>query len=132
MTPDLHTHAPHAGHTHDDHDHKDHPAAAAEPRLPPSGEGTVVLDIGDGIGALVVHTTSALAGTEIEIARLGDTKPFVHTDVRARVLPDGTVYAGVFPELQEGDYTLLHIGDNAMQDLAIRSGCVTEIDLSRG
>ena len=117
-------------HDHGQHDHG-HGPARSEPRLAPSGQGTVVLDIGDGIGALVVHTTSALAGAEIEIARAGQSTAFVHTEVRARLLPDGAVYAGVFPDVPEGDYTLLEIGHHARRDVTIRSGRVTEVDLSR-
>ncbi len=123
-------------HDHDRHDeehshpHDDASNFRPEQRLPPSRQGTVVLDIGDGIGALVVHTPSSLAGREIELARVGERKPFVHTDVRARELPGGTVYAGVFAELQEGDYTLLHIAQHPSQDVTIRSGHVTDIDLS--
>ena len=68
-----------------------------------------MLDIGDGVGALVVHTPSELCGVEIEIARRGETNAFVHTEVRERVLPEGSVYAGVFVALDEGDYTLLDV-----------------------
>jgi hypothetical protein len=106
------------GHTH-----------AAEPKLPPSRQGTVVLDIGDGIGALVVHPTRARNGAEIEIARRGETNAFVHTEVRERVLPEGTLYAGVFPALAEGDYTLLDVSD-ATPDVTIESGRVTEVTLT--
>jgi hypothetical protein len=109
--------------SHETHDHE-HP-------LPASGQGTVVLDIGDGIGALVVHTTSALAGCEIEISRAGEHTQFVHTEVRERVLPGGSVYAGVFPDVPEGDYTLLDGSGHGPHHVTIRSGRVTEIDLSR-
>ena len=53
----------HAPHVHA-HPHAHHP-------LPPSGPGTVVLDIGGSVGALVVHTPAALAGLEIELAAPG-------------------------------------------------------------
>ena len=67
-----HDHGHHDDDHGHDHDHGDgHESARSEPRLAPSGQGTVVLDIGDGVGALVVHTTSALDGVEIEIARAG-------------------------------------------------------------
>ena len=49
----------------------DHAHTHASRGWPPSGDGTVMLDIGDGIGALVVHTPAALLGVEIEIARRG-------------------------------------------------------------
>ena len=98
-----------------------------EPRLPPSGLGTVLLDIGDGVGALVVHAPAALNGLEVEIARRGETHAFVHTEVRERRLPEGVVYAGVFPQLPEGDYTVLAVAVQPHPDVTIRSGCVTEV-----
>ena len=111
------------------HGHTHGHTPVVEPKLPPSRQGTVVLDIGAGIGALVVHTTSALNGVEIEIARRGETNAFVHTEVRERVLPEGTVYAGVFPALAEGDYTLLDVAV-ATPDVTIASGRVTEVTLT--
>ena len=125
----------HHEHHHDrDHDHHhdhghDH-SAATEARLPPSGQGTVVLDIGEGIGALVVHAPGELCGIEIEVARRGEEKAFVHTEVRERVLPEGSVYAGVFVALDEGDYTLLGVGGHAGRDVTIESGRVTEVALA--
>ena len=114
-------------HPHDhDHDH----SAGPEAKLPPSGQGTVVLDIGDGIGALVVHTPGELCGIEIEIARRGEAKAFVHTEVRERVLPGGSVYAGVFVALDEGEYTLLDVAEHPRRDVTIASGRVTEIALA--
>jgi hypothetical protein len=97
--------------------------------LPPSGEGTVVLDIGDDVGALVVHATDALSGVEIEIARLGEREAFVHTEVRERRLPEGSVYAGVFPAIAVGRYTLLGINGHAAREVTISAGRVTEVTL---
>jgi hypothetical protein len=90
----------------------------------PSGNATVVLDIGDGIGALIVHTPLELAGTEIDIARRGETRPFVHTAVRERRVPTGTVYAAVFASLPEGRYTLPDAPND--NDVVIVGGHVTE------
>jgi hypothetical protein len=115
-------------HTHEhEHEHEHR----SEPRLAPSRQGTVVLDIGDGVGALVVHTAGALNGVEIELAHRGEDRQFVHTDVRERVLPEGTRYAGVFPAVVDGEYTLLAVDGFAARDVTIRSGRVTEVDLTR-
>ncbi len=86
-----------------------------------------MLDIGDGVGALVVHTPAALAGVEIELARRGEARAFVHTEVRERRLPDGSVYAGVFAAVPAGDYTLLGTGASDMCNVTIREGHVTEV-----
>ncbi len=104
-----------------DHEHRQ------EPRPAPSGVGTVVLDIGDGVGALVVHAPSTRCGVEIEIARRGETRAFVHTEVRERRLTTGSVYAGVFPALAAGDYMLLDVDAGAPREVTITSGRVTEV-----
>ena len=100
---------------------------AHHPHVPPSGEGTVVLDIGGSVGALIVHTPSAWAGVEIELARRGQSEQFVHTEVRERRLPDETVYAAVFVEVPEGAYTLLDAPAGATRDIVVECGRVTEV-----
>jgi hypothetical protein len=95
--------------------------------LPPSGPGTVVLDIGGDKGALVVHTPADLAGCELEIARRSEAKAFVHTEVRERRLPGGSVYAAVFASLPEGAYTLLDAPPGAPRDVEISAGRVTDV-----
>jgi hypothetical protein len=125
----THTHGGERGHLHTDPLTHTHGESAVEPALPPSRQGTVVLDIGDGIGALVVHTPKAMCGAEIEIAPRGGTTQLVHTEVRERVLPEGSVFAGVFVALDEGEYTLLDADGSGPQDLTIHSGRVTEISL---
>jgi hypothetical protein len=77
--------------------------------LPPSGHATV----------------------EIELARRGEQQAFVHTEVRERRLPEGTVYAGVFPAVMVGEYTLLGPNGRADHDVTISSGRVTEVSLVR-
>jgi hypothetical protein len=68
----------------------------------PTGPGRVVLDIGGDVGAAVVRTPAALAGSELEIRRPGETWTGRHVSVRERPLPDGAVWAGVFEGLQAG------------------------------
>jgi hypothetical protein len=57
----------------------------------PTGPGVVVLELGAGIGALVLYTPPGLDGEEIEISR--DDEPGAHrthSRVRARPMPGGT------------------------------------------
>ena len=113
----MHEH-PHSHHV--EHDHHHHP-------LPPSGEGTVVLDIGDAVGAIVVHAPAALAGIELELARRGETVQFVHTEVRERRLPEGVFHAAVFIAVPAGEYTLLDAPAGATRDVDLTAGTVTEV-----
>jgi len=95
--------------------------------LPPSGEGTVVLDIGGSVGALIVHAPAALAGVEIELARRGETRQFVHTEIRERQVPGGPVHAAVFVEVPEGAYTLLAAPPGKASNVVVERGRVTEV-----
>jgi hypothetical protein len=87
---------------------------------------SVVIDIGGTIGALVVNTTQDLDGAEIEICPVGTTSR-THTIVRAREVPGAAVvYAGVFPALPAGAYTLLPWGTLPGAVLRVEGGAVTE------
>jgi hypothetical protein len=87
---------------------------------------SVAVDIGGVIGALVVNTPQALELAEIEICPVGTTSR-THTVVRAREVPGGgVVYAGVFPSLPAGDYTLLRWGSMPETVVPIVGGTVTQ------
>jgi hypothetical protein len=116
----------HHEHPHD-HDHHHIAVRPSEVRLPASTEGSVVMEVGGDVGALVVYTPDALAGHEIELALRGDDRQFVHTEVRERRLPDGTIYAGVFPAVPAGEYTLLSIHSLPARDVSVEGGRVAEL-----
>jgi hypothetical protein len=85
-----------------------HGAAGATVELlpDPSPVAAVVLDIGDGFGAVVIDTPPAMEGSEIEIRKAGTEWRGVHTAVRARLIPTGNQCAAVFGSLAEGRYDL--------------------------
>jgi hypothetical protein len=104
MTTLTHSHS----HSHSDsHSHSNSVAGATVEVLPdPSPVAAVVLDIGDGFGAVVIDTPPSLEGREIEIRKVGTEWRGVHTAVRARLIPTGTQFAAVFGSLAEGRYDL--------------------------
>ena len=54
----------------------------------PSGPGSVVLDIGDDVGALIIITPAAMAGEEIHVSPVGDAAGAgIHDDVVAPRFP---------------------------------------------
>ena len=55
----------------------------------PSGPGTVVLELGPGVGALILHTPTELDGREIEISRDERGARRTHSQVRPRHMPAG-------------------------------------------
>ncbi len=73
----------------------------------PTGPGVVVMELGAGIGALILYTPPGLDGEEIEISRDGEPGATrTHSRVRPRPLPGTTRYAAVYPGLPEGRYTI--------------------------
>jgi hypothetical protein len=103
----LHPH--HHDHHHDhphDHPHPDTGDGVPEGPLGPSGEASVVLDIGPHAGALVVYAGEELAGAEIEIRPGGGAWRGAHTAVRERHVAGRVLYAGVFGSLAGGRYDL--------------------------
>jgi hypothetical protein len=98
--------------------------------LGPSHDGSVVLDIGGDVGALVLHVPASLAGTEIDIFRSGDDRPLVHTAVRERRLAGGTVYAAVFQALPAGRYRLPDDVPVTVSEIAVEGGRVTEVSVA--
>ncbi len=78
----------------------------------------MVLDIGAGVGALVIHTPPSLDGCEIELRPEGTEWRGVHTAVRPRLIPSDTQFAAVFGSLSEGCYDL-RLRGNEHEDPAL-------------
>lgn len=91
----------------------------------PSSAGSVVLDVGPGVGALVLHTPAELDGQEIEISPLGASEARrTHSQVRERRTAGGTSFAAVYPGLASGDYTIWRDAATAAGVVTIESGSV--------
>jgi hypothetical protein len=97
----------------------------SETVLPPSWDGTVILDIGNDVGALVLHTPGEWLGREIDLVSDDRSVPHTHSAVRERRSPEGSVYAAIYPQLQAGQYTV----EDSRQRLTIIGGRVTEVEL---
>ena len=82
-----------ASHVHSNHAHG------------PTGPGTVILELGEHIGALVLETPPGLAGHEIEISPCAGGRR-THSMVRERVTAAGVTYAAVYPAVPAGEYTV--------------------------
>jgi hypothetical protein len=96
-----------------------------------SCEGSAVLDIGPGVGALVVHTPPALTGQEIEVSPAGRPAPRVHTVVRERTVGGRRLVAALFPALPAGEHIVWCGGRPAAGGaVTVPSGGVGEITLT--
>jgi hypothetical protein len=92
-----------------------------------------VLDIGGGVGALVLYTSAAMRGREIDnenVAPDAASPRRVHSAVRERDLAGGRepVFAAVYPCLCEGVYRV----DGSSETVRIHGGRITEVTLSTG
>ncbi len=87
----------------------------------------VVLDIGDGVGALIIYTGAELRGREIEVSPNGNAAR-IHTDVHERVVGGRTVFTAIFPSLDEGEYTIWSDDPMPSTNVTIVGGQVTEVD----
>jgi hypothetical protein len=96
---------------------------------PHAGQGSVLLDIGGDVGALVVTMPGGMLGEEVELVTRHDApghhRP--HVAVVPRPVGSGTVPSLVFGELVEGSYALVPKGTDDVRLLVdIHGGAVTE------
>ncbi len=124
-----------------DHDH-DH-ETREQSQLGPSQQGSVMLDIGGDVGALIIRTGPELLLAEIEVGRTdGETAVppeherhhghshggRTHVAVRERVGPSGTQYAAIYPGLRAGEYTVWGTDGKVADTIAIAGGQITTLD----
>jgi len=120
-------------------------------QLGPSSDGTVMLDIGGDIGALILHTGPNLLLAEIEISRVDGAPPLddghthdhthgtgnglahthpsrTHVAVRERRGPSGVRYAAIYPDLRSGEYTVWGTDGEAADTVTVIGGEVAQLD----
>jgi hypothetical protein len=100
--------------------------------LDPSGQGTVVLNIGAGIGALVIHTPGSLHGHEIEVSPVEDAARRTHAAVRARYVRDGVRFSVVIDSLPAGRYVVWRDPVTPLAEVELTGGAVTEYEWPEG
>jgi hypothetical protein len=89
---------------------------------------SVVLDIGQDIGALVIYTNAELRGREIEVSPQGNAATRVHVEVLERRVNGRQVFAAVFPKLRAGGYEIWGNTPNPSGIATIMGGEVTTVD----
>jgi hypothetical protein len=100
-----------------------------EPAYGPTGAGTVVLNLGPGVGALVLSTPPEMNGSEIEISLDGSPQARrTHSQVRERRAGGRTSYAAVYPELASGTYTIWRDHATAAGTVVVAGGAVARFD----
>jgi len=89
----------------------------------------VMLDLGPGVGALVLHTGADLHGMEIEISPSGCDDRRTHKQVHDRPAAGRPLYAAVFDRLPAGEYTLWLGGRPLRREVAVVGSTVTDISI---
>lgn len=87
----------------------------------------VVLDIGGGVGALIVHADAALHGVEVEISPAGRDDDRSHKDVLERRIDGRPAYTAVFDQLAAGTYTLWTHGVARTRGVEITGGEIAQV-----
>jgi hypothetical protein len=106
---------------HEHHDHVEDYAARKHPEF-------IVLDIGEDVGALIVHTDVDMHGIEIEISPLEDDGRRSHKQVLERDIEDRPAFTAVFDGLTAGAYTLWVDGRARARRVSVEAGAVAELD----
>ncbi|MFL5914807.1 MAG: phospholipase [Gaiellaceae bacterium] len=89
----------------------------------------VMLDLGPGVGALVLHTGAEMHGKEIEISRAGHDGERSHKQVHERPVAGRPLYGAVFDSLAAGEYTLWLDDQPLRRHVAVAGAAVTDISL---
>ncbi len=88
-----------------------------------------MLDLGPGVGALVLHTGADLHGKEIEISLMGRDSERSHKQVHERPVAGRPLYGAVFDGLAAGEYTLWLDDQPLRRNVAVADAAVTDISI---
>jgi hypothetical protein len=105
------------------------------PEQAPEAAGTVIVDIGEDVGAAVIHTPAELTGAEIEIRAAGTEWDGAHTGVWERRGPGIIATAAVFGSLPAGCYELRikgHPGTEHPALIVVEGARVTQVTWAGG
>ncbi len=86
----------------------------------------MVLDIGEDIGALVLHAPESLFQQEVELEPKKAPMKRVHAVVRERWSNGRRLFAAVFPSLEAGEYRICTSDAQAASEVTITGGVVTD------
>jgi hypothetical protein len=91
----------------------------------------VVLEIGEDLGALIVHTDAHMHGIEVEISPTDDDCARSHKEVLERTVGGRPAFTAVFDRLPGGTYTLWTGGVARTRGVAVAGGEISELSWAR-
>ena len=86
-----------------------------------------MLEIGDDLGALIVHTDAQMHGIEIEISPSEDDGARSHKEVLERTVGGRPAFTAVFDRLPGGTYTLWTGGVARARGVAVAAAEISEL-----
>ena len=89
----------------------------------------VMLDLGPGVGALVLRTGADLHGVEIEISPAERDEERSHKQVHERPVAGRSLYGAVFDSLPAGEYTLWFDDRPLRRHVAVADAAVTHLEI---
>jgi hypothetical protein len=89
----------------------------------------VMLDLGPGVGALVLQTGAEMHGLEIEISPGERDDDRWHRQVHERQVGGRALYGAVFESLPAGEYTLWLDDEPLRRHVAVAGAAVTDISI---
>src|SRR5882757_9654477 len=92
----------------------------------------VVLDIGEDVGALIIHAAPEIHGVEIEISPAEDDERRSHKEVLERDAGGEPAYTALFDQLPAGTYTLWSEGVARVRGVAVAGGQIVELSWPTG
>jgi hypothetical protein len=112
----------------DNHPHR-HPGQRRAEAPPAGAVAAVMVDVGDGYGALVLHAGPDRVGLEPEIHPAGRPADRQHVWVLEREAPGPSrLYAAVFPSLAAGRYVICSPQGVPAKEVEVVDEKITETD----
>src|ERR1700734_3327146 len=94
-----------------------------------AASASVALDIGGGLGALVITPSERFRDREIEISRADHNGMRVHTGVHERTSKAGSGLTAIFGSLPAGQYVIWEDADTSGPVVQVPDGGVAQIQL---
>ena len=95
----------------------------------PAATASVALEIGAGLGALVITPSERFRSREIEISRDDQHGPRVHTGVHERASEAGSQLTAIFGSLAAGRYVVWEDPETAGPVIDVPDGGIAQIQL---
>jgi hypothetical protein len=87
-----------------------------------------VLDIGAGVGALIIYFRPELCGQQIDVSPKERVWQRTHTDILERRVSNRSLFAALFLALPSGDYIIWNKNAQPLGEVSVVDGQVAEID----